>query len=163
MNIEDLWIGEKIRLLKSNRVGFFEGKIDQGKIKVRIGDKVILASPNNIEIVTDQKARLTANDFADPQSATRPASLSPTIDLHIETLAPSLKNAAPQIILNRQISSCRKHIEEAYVNNLSHVEIIHGKGTGALREEIAHLLAGYEEIKYTQLINNNGVTLAFFR
>jgi len=49
LNINDLWIGEVVRLKKSGRVGRFEGVRD-GKGVINVDGKIVLAAPRLIEL-----------------------------------------------------------------------------------------------------------------
>jgi len=159
LNINDLWIGEVVRLKKSGRVGRFEGVRD-GKGVINVDGKIVLAAPRLIElykasddnkdqpIKTVQEAKYQSEIFQN------------TIDLHIENLAPSLANSRAERILDIQVQAAQAYIEEA-IDRTAHsrtVLIIHGKGIGTLRNEIKHLISLYDEIKIDYLTNNGGAT-----
>ncbi len=56
-----------------------------------------------------------------------------------------------------------KFIDDAYLGNVKNVEIIHGKGTGILRETVHQILRNHEMVKSFELANEDfggaGVTL----
>lgn len=60
-----------------------------------------------------------------------------------------------------------KYLDEAYMGGLNEVTIIHGKGTGVLRNAINELLRSYKHIKTFRLgeygEGGNGVTVAIFK
>jgi len=56
-----------------------------------------------------------------------------------------------------------RFIDNAYANNLSKVEIVHGKGTGVLKETVRHLLSKHEGVKDFEFakieLGGEGVTI----
>ena len=164
MKINDLWIGDLVRLKKSGRVGKFEGVHLSGKVRVRIDSKIILTKSTNLEKVDEAHLEKTVD---------RPKSYNErkmnqkrfqnSIDLHIEKLQPSLSNELPQMILNKQIAACRAYIEEAIELRRMQVTIIHGKGAGQLKLEVQMILQERPEVQYYDLINDGGATLVGFQ
>lgn len=60
-----------------------------------------------------------------------------------------------------------KFIDNAYTNNLSKVEIVHGKGTGVLKQMVHHLLKKHEGVKDFEFamieLGGEGVTVAHLK
>lgn len=69
--------------------------------------------------------------------------------------------------VDEALAATDRFIDEAYLNNLSQVHIIHGKGTGALRKAIKEKLAASKYIKEYHLAPANeggdGATVAILK
>jgi dsDNA-specific endonuclease/ATPase MutS2 len=157
MIISELWIGDLLRLKKSGRVGKFAGISPEQKIKVKVGDKIILTTPGNLEHAPDNHSD-NDNQFIPRPSITKqtPKPLNSIIDLHIEILNPSLLNARPERIIDFQITAAKKFIESAIEQKLPKIEIIHGIGAGVLKMEVEHLIYLYSEHIKAQFPLNKG-------
>ncbi len=69
------------------------------------------------------------------------------VDLHIEKLSDSFKHLSNFEILTIQLKEFEKYYELAVLNNQPSLIIIHGVGTGKLRNEIHELLKIKKEVK----------------
>jgi hypothetical protein len=69
------------------------------------------------------------------------------VDLHIEKLADDWKQLSPAAMLDLQIKTFERHFEQAVMHHQSNLIIIHGVGTGRLRDEIHDLLRHKKEVK----------------
>lgn len=158
MIISELWIGDLIRLKKSGRVGKFAGISPEQKIKVKIGDKVILTTPGNLEHAPDNHS--DSEDQFIPRPTLTKQTLKPlnsVIDLHIEILNPSLLNARPERIIDFQVTAAKDFLEKAIEQGFPKIEIIHGKGAGVLKMEVEHLIyLNSEHIKAQFPLNKGG-------
>ncbi len=60
-----------------------------------------------------------------------------------------------------------KYLDDAYISGLSEVQIIHGKGTGVLREGISQFLKSHKQVKEYRIGSfkegGNGVTIVKFK
>jgi len=155
---DDLWIGDFLKLKKSGRIGKFDGFASNNKIRIKLENKTILTTISNVEITEDQPN--TSHNFI-PRPATqkkKATSLEASIDLHLETLAPSMLNTRPERILDYQLDKAKQFIEASIDNKVRKIEIIHGKGEGVLKMEILHLLSNYKEVQFTFDKNQGGCT-----
>lgn len=161
MNSDDLWIGDRVQLIKSGRIGTYEGKHPKGKAKISVGNKIILSSFQNLKIVEEEKSANAKLELIE----TRPRRqvIEKSIDLHIEKLFPHLENELPQLILQKQITSCRNYIQQAIDHRLLTVQIVHGIGKGQLKSEIHHLLKDFPEVQTIIETNNGGASEIWFK
>jgi len=107
----DFWIGEKVKLKKSGRFGVIAGKSDNGKIKVKCDDSIIITSPSNLEII--QENEFTFPDWVfETKEKKQEIKLATkdTIDLHIEILEPSMVTENAVVILQFQVRKCREFL-----------------------------------------------------
>lgn len=68
------------------------------------------------------------------------------VDLHIEQLIPSHKGLSNMEIMNIQLSELRKQLQIAIRNRQERMMVIHGLGSGALKEAVHKVLKEYVEI-----------------
>lgn len=164
MIISELWIGDLLRLKKSGRIGKFAGISSEQKVKVKIEGKIILTTPGNLEHAPDNQSD-NSIDFIERPSYTKqdPKPLNSILDLHLESLNPSMINARPERIIDYQVSEAENFIKEAIEKRLPKIEIIHGKGAGVLKMEVEHLLHLYDDhVKAKFPINAGGAVEVWF-
>lgn len=70
-----------------------------------------------------------------------------TIDLHIEQITDNWAKLSNFEILNLQLAEFEKYYELAVLHHQPYLTVIHGIGSGRLKEEIHELLKGRKEIK----------------
>lgn len=71
------------------------------------------------------------------------------VDLHIEELTDSFRGMSNHDMLQLQLRSFQKHLDEAINNRYHKIVFIHGVGNGRLKQEIMAILAGYtKEVRY---------------
>ncbi len=157
INSDSLWVGDHVRLIKSNRQGVYEGTNDAGKAKVRVNDKIVISAFANIEIATPP-AKKKVDLSIEENSTSSILTFTNTIDLHIDVLAPELENQLPEAILNKQTKECTSFVEQAIKHRIKYITIIHGLGKGQLKKEVHHILNGYEQVRLIELIHNGGAT-----
>lgn len=155
----ELWIGDKVRLKKSGRIGKYEGRTNSGKHRVRIGYKIVNTTLSNLEIIDTPEAMTPP-----PKKAKKvrleyePLFTERVLDLHIEKLKPSMLNANPIRIRDYQIATAQSYIEHSYLNSWKSIVIIHGNGNGVLRSEVHHMAKISPYVTFFFPINNNGAT-----
>ena len=69
------------------------------------------------------------------------------IDLHIEKLADNWKSLSPYAILDLQLKTFEKYYELSLAHHQSQLIVVHGVGTGKLRDEIHDILRLKKEVK----------------
>ncbi|MGE5355351.1 MAG: Smr/MutS family protein [Deltaproteobacteria bacterium] len=162
--MKDFWIGDQVKMISSGRTGVYEG-IQDGKARVRTGNKFILTSHKNLEKLPEKEIEIDIFDEVADYSAIKLSKekFKNQIDLHIEKLDPGKQNHLPEMILDFQLKSAREYIEKAISKRIFSVLIIHGKGNGALRLEIEHLLGDFPQVFYYSVINEGGATEIIFK
>lgn len=90
---------------------------------------------------------LAKNGFTIKQTQQKQASRS-VIDLHIEKLMDNWQTKSNFEILTIQLNEFEKWYDAAIANNLTTLTVIHGIGTGRLKEEIHSLLKSKNEVNY---------------
>jgi hypothetical protein len=69
------------------------------------------------------------------------------VDLHIEKLADDWKRMSPAEMLDLQLKTFEKHYEDAVQHRQPNLIIIHGVGSGRLRDEIHQVLRYKKEVR----------------
>jgi hypothetical protein len=165
-SVNDLWIGDKLMLLKSKRVGVFMGINAAGKLKLKIQNKTVLTTLKNVSLFEDNKHEEEVLFFEDEEPQVTPFKISESvkqIDLHMEVLAPHMLQQPAARILDYQIKSFHDFLHQAYGKRLGLVTIIHGKGEGVLKAEIQYYLQKDERVRFITETNNGGATEVWFQ
>jgi dsDNA-specific endonuclease/ATPase MutS2 len=156
MDPKELWIGDWLRLKDSSITGKYHGHSGGSNIKIKVGEKVIETSLNNVEKI-EEPAFFNPPEIIQEKPVTiSKGPSSNTIDLHIEVLAPEMKNGLPLRIRAYQIEACKNFVEKAIESGMPIIKIIHGKGEGILKEEVLHLLSLYDKVRFIIPKNDGG-------
>ena len=155
-----LKVGEKVRVKSNGMVGEVT-KISSKTIVVNIGNISSKMAPDKLE-------RITANEFkAAVKETSRPASVI-KIDSSISerklNFTTELDIRGERV--NDAVEKVMHYIDDAIMLNVPSVRIIHGKGTGALRDEIQKFLRttpGVSSVKDEHIqFGGTGVTIVTF-
>ena len=142
--------GETVKLLNLNQIGTVISPPDSdGNLVVQVGIMKVNAHISIIERAKDnQHSATTARTKSMIKSKSR--SVKSEIDLRGK-------------MLEEAVLDVDKYLDNAYIAGLGQVHIIHGKGTGVLREGIKQLLKTHRHVNSFRLGNHNeggsGVTV----
>ncbi|KXK37276.1 MAG: Smr/MutS family protein [Saprospiraceae bacterium] len=164
IRLRDLWIGDVVRIISSGKIGKFEGIHPTGKARIAHHGKILLVKASNLELVPEKELIPDFDLFYDEDDdeiadnpikklKTRPEQ---TLDLHIEKLAPHMKNEPSGKIIEYQLQQSEIFIKNAIEYGLPQITIIHGKGQGVLREAIEHQLKMLHQVKFFFTKNGGG-------
>ncbi|MFZ1749602.1 MAG: Smr/MutS family protein [Saprospiraceae bacterium] len=156
MNINDLWIGDRVTIKSSGREGVFVGIHQQGKARIKVNDKILLIQPHNLELISEKEYFFDIDQYLKedeapkkPTARATKGNIGHSIDLHIEVLAPHMTHDKPAFILEYQLKMSQEFIRESIARKSSHITIIHGKGQGVLKTAIEHQLSLVDQVKIT--------------
>ena len=148
---EPLKVGEKVRIKDSGLVGEVS-KISSRSVTLIIGNVTSTMSPDKVERISSNEFReATRRTFGTPvqkvdSSITeRKLNFSPELDIRGERLSDAL-------------NTVMHYIDDAIMLNVGMVRIIHGKGTGVLREEIQKYLRSIPGLNVSDEDIRNGGT-----
>lgn len=167
IDLKELWIGDLLRIKNSGKKGTFEGLSKEDKVKIKWQGKILLVKTDNFEIIQEEGA-----DFPQPivdistkftSNSRAKSGFRNSLDLHIEKLNPDIENAHPEIILDHQLQMCRSFLRETISKRKNVVTIIHGKGTGALKEEVLHIAKEFKNVRFVVEVNNGGAQEVWMR
>lgn len=156
VDLENLWIGDKLRIVSSDRLGTFAG-LNGRRARIQVGSKIILVPAHNLEPYVETER--PESFFTEEVKKTSPLDFHnfPTsLDLHIDKLAPHLQNELPVRILSYQLSALNDYLDKAELKSSRIVTIIHGKGNGTLRSEVKNILKGRQSVKLVLDANDDG-------
>ena len=148
---EPLKVGEKVRIKDNGLVGEVS-KISSRSVTLIIGNVTSTMSPDKVERISSNEFReATRRTFGTPvqkvdSSITeRKLNFSPELDIRGERLSDAL-------------NTVMHYIDDAIMLNVGMVRIIHGKGTGVLREEIQKYLRSIPGLNVSDEDIRNGGT-----
>jgi DNA mismatch repair protein MutS2 len=152
--VRDLKIGDRVRLLSFGSVGIVN-HIRDDEAEVRVGSLRMREKLANLELVFEvSTSRDTATERPEginrvKRSLEETRSRAQTTELHLHP--DEHQGSATELKLigkttDEAIELTDKFLDEAFLNGLSQVRIIHGHGTGALRRAITELLTGHPHV-----------------
>lgn len=130
-----LQVGEKVRIKSNGMVG---------EVSI-VSDKAVTVIIGNIKskMPLDKVERITSNEYksavkAAPKPVTHTTSMDSSISERKLNFKMELDVRGQRV--NEALDNVMHYIDDAIMLNVSSVRIIHGKGTGALRDEIQRFL-----------------------
>jgi DNA mismatch repair protein MutS2 len=157
----DLKVGDRVRLLSFGSVGIVN-HIKDDEAEVRVGSLRMREKLENLELVYEVSARGgEASERGDGVSTVHGSgrvkrSLEDTrrqarsTELHLHSRNANRDLSAELKLIGKKtdeaVELTDKFLDEAFLNGLSEVRIIHGHGTGALRKAITELLKDHPHV-----------------
>ena len=129
-----LSVGEKVRVKSNGMVGEVV-RISPKSVVVNIGNISSKMSPDKLERISSNEYKSAVRETARPASAVR---IDSSISERKLNFSPELDVRGERV--NDAIEKVMHYVDDAIMLGISSVRIIHGKGTGALREEIQKYL-----------------------
>ena len=131
---------DRVRLKSFGSIGIVDA-IKNDDAEVRVGSVRLREKLSNLELVevvapkpdNSRAARLRTNISADFKRTTSDETARVELNLIGRTT-------------DEAVDAVDKFLDEAFLNSLSEVRIVHGHGTGALRRAIAELLQGHPHV-----------------
>ena len=131
---KDLKIGETVEVLSLNQSGEILSLPDEGgNLTVQVGIMKV-----NVHISTLRRSNSNENNKTQKKSRAIVDSKSRTIKNEIDLRGRNIEEA---------ILELDKYIDDAYISGLKEVCIIHGKGTGALREGLQNYFRSHRLVR----------------
>ena len=152
--------GEKVRIKSNGMVGEIM-KVSAKTVVVNIGNISSKLSPDKVE-------RITSNEYRDAVKDSAPQTSRVVID---SSISARKLNFSPELDvrgerLNDALDKVTRYVDDAIMLGIPSVRIIHGKGTGVLREEIQKMLrtmSGVESVSDEHIqFGGTGVTIVSF-
>jgi len=150
--IKNLWIGDQVFVRSRGRNGIFEGETSPGLCRVKIDYDIDLYDATDIfeyDPSREAKAQTITEEAVDDESfdLLAAANFARSIDLHIEVLNADYVRKPAGEILRYQVEQAKKYVRKAYDLHISSVYVMHGKGTGLLRDTLIDVFNDLEIVK----------------
>ncbi len=135
-----LQIGDMVRVRAMNSRGELLSLPDaRGEVEVRLGSLKMRVRAADIERLSRRQARSGASDASAPALVTVPNIESAEApDLQLDLRGQRVEEVLPQV---------DAYLNDAYLAGMPFVRVLHGKGTGALRQAIRQQLAKHPLVK----------------
>jgi DNA mismatch repair protein MutS2 len=150
---KDLKPGEDVYITHLNQKGYVLELISDEEVSVQVGIMKVTVDINQVRRVKSEEERQPENTGAGRLSRVKAQQIPPELDLRGQTA-------------DEAIYQVEKYLDDAYLAGLDKVVLIHGKGTGVLREVVGEFLAGHAGIRSFRLGNyregGTGVTIVEF-
>ena len=146
--------GDAVLLRSLNQKGHIISDVDNSQnVMVQVGLlKMKVKKSDLVKIKSDEEEKQRTSTTRMIKLKT--SSINPVIDLR-------------GLNLDEAILELDKYLDDAFMSNLNEIQIIHGKGTGVLREGITQFLKKHKHVKESRLGNFNeggdGVTIVTFK
>ncbi|MFV0363235.1 MAG: endonuclease MutS2 [Suipraeoptans sp.] len=154
----DFKLGEKVRVLSMNLTGNIVSLPDKkGKVTVQMGIMKSVLPITDLEIIDEEplyEKKYKEQSKKGSMNMGKAMQISPEINLLGKTV-------------DEAIALLDKYLDDAYLSHLTSVRVVHGKGTGALRNGIHSFLKRQKNIKSYRLgefgEGDAGVTIVEFK
>ena len=153
---EDLVLGENVEIISLGMKGTVHSKPDaKGDLFIQCGIMRTKANIKDLRIVEENpKPKEKGRKSNYSGSFSKSASISPEINLLGKTV-------------DEALAALDKYLDDAYLSHLTSVRIVHGKGTGALRNGVHRYLKGVRYVKSFRMgefgEGDAGVTIVEFK
>ena len=137
-----------MRLRTFGSIGIVD-EIKDDVAEVRVGSLHMREKLENLELVDQASAVRDSGVKSSLEDARRRAQTT-ELRLHSKAARTDLSTSAELNLIGKKtdeaVELTDKFLDQAFLNGLSEVRIIHGHGTGALRRAIAELLTGHPHV-----------------
>ncbi len=154
----DFKLGESVKVLSMNLTGTVSSLPDsKGNLFVQMGILRSQVNISDLEII-EEPTTITAKQMRRTSSGKMKMGKSMNISPEINLLGKTVDEAVAEL---------DKYLDDAYLAHLSPVRIVHGKGTGALRQGVHNYLKRQKHVKSYRLgafgEGDAGVTIVEFK
>ena len=136
-------LGERVNVSTLNADGVVTA-LGESDAEVQIGTLRVRARFSDLQKKSDSESKVK-NDALSPSKGQRPGDVRPsTLD---SKKSPGMEVDLRGLMSEDALDKMERYMEQAYLAGLPFVRIIHGKGTGKLRQAVRAALRGHEYVK----------------
>ena len=155
-----LKLGESVKIVSMGLKGTVSSKPDKdGNLFVQCGIMRTKANIRDLVLIKDEDAKTAMKKFYGRNTSSSGMDLSRASNIRTEVNLIG-KNS------DDAIAALDKYLDDAYMAHLNNVRVVHGKGTGALRQAVHNYLKGVPYVKSYKLgefgEGDAGVTIVTF-
>lgn len=160
-DISEFKVGMHVRVLSMNLIGTVTAPPSpKGEITVQMGSLSTKTKINNLEILVGYKDPEEAKKTPKGAGGSGKIKMSKAASISHEINLLGLT-------VDEAVAKLDKYLDDAYISRIPQVRIVHGKGTGALRNGVTAYLRGVPYIKSFRLgeigEGDTGVTIVDFK
>jgi DNA mismatch repair protein MutS2 len=147
----EIEVGDRVRLLSFGSTGIVD-QIKDDEAEVRVGSLRMREQLSNLELITEagnkEVSRVSGRVKGSLENLKKQATAT---ELHLYSKDSDSKSQNSELNLigkttDEAVDLTDKFLDEAFLNGLSEVRIIHGHGTGALRKAVAEFLREHPHV-----------------
>jgi DNA mismatch repair protein MutS2 len=146
--VKHLKVGEQVRVRSLNQTGHVV-ELSDNEAQVQVGIMKVSVSLTDLERANHQPQSKVTHRIRS-RGLGKSSAIKPEIDLRGFTI-------------DEALPAVDKYLDDAFLSSLNQVRIIHGKGTGALRDAVQDQLRSHPHVKSFRLADPNqggsGVTV----
>ena len=146
----EIEVGDRVRLLSFGSTGIVD-QIKDHEAEVRVGSLRMREQLSNLELITEAASVRERGSSPTVREGSLEAMRRQATELHLHSKNSDSKSQNNELNLigkttDEAVDLADKFLDEAYLNGLSEVRIIHGHGTGALRKAVAEFLRDHPHV-----------------
>lgn len=159
-DLSEFKVGMYVRVLSMNLIGTVVSTPNtKGELTIQMGSMTTKTKINNLEIMDnytapEEKTSAKGTGGSGRIKMSKSASISPEINLL-------------GLTVDEAVARLDKYLDDAYIAKIGQVRVVHGKGTGALRNGVTAYLKGVPYVKSFRLgevgEGDAGVTIVEFK
>jgi DNA mismatch repair protein MutS2 len=150
-------VGDRVLLRSFGSVGIVD-RIKDEEAEVRVGSLRLREKFANLELVEEHDGRrdrgssptVREGSASKTRAELRRAAQTTEVHLRSKATGSEMTTTAQLKLIGKQtdeaVDMADKFLDEAFLNGLTELRIVHGHGTGALRRAIADLLTGHPHV-----------------
>lgn len=147
--MREIEVGDRVRLLLFGSIGIVD-QIKEDEAEVRIGSLHMREQLSNLELIAEGAARGSSPTAKEGSLESLRKQASAT-ELHLHAKSQDSRFQTNELNLigkttDEAVDLADKFLDEAFLNGLSEVRIIHGHGTGALRKAVTEFLRDHPHV-----------------
>jgi DNA mismatch repair protein MutS2 len=153
----ELKVGDRVKLLTLGSTGIID-RIKGKEAEVRVGSLHMREKLANLELLEGNMNRGTeastsrgSGRLKHSLEELRHRTATTELHLHSKDSASKFPNRSELNLIGRKtdeaVDLVDKFLDEAFLDGVTEVRIIHGHGTGALRKAVAEVLAGHPHVE----------------
>jgi DNA mismatch repair protein MutS2 len=141
----EIRVGDRVRLRTLGTDGIVE-RLSDGEAELLIGSLRFKEKVSNLELLQGSSSASKAEDNTRAARLRRMTGRGTEVKLQQSDEAPQAELNLIGRTTDEASDEADKFLDEAYMQGLSHLRIVHGIGTGALRRTIANLLHNHPHV-----------------